>query len=50
MKFELGLADRNYKLEEIWFPLSENILAWEEDFHRLLLHDSLRMDAYKNAI
>jgi protein arginine N-methyltransferase 1 len=50
MKFEIGLADRNYKLEEIWFPLSENILAWEEDFHRLLLHDSLRMDAYKNAI
>lgn len=30
--------------------MAETILDWEEDFHRLLLNDRLRMDAYKNAI
>ncbi len=50
MKFELNLASPNYKQEEIWFPLSESILNWDENFHRLLLNARLRIDAYKNAI
>ncbi len=39
-----------YKLEEVWFPLSETILEWDEDFHQLMLGDRLRMHAYKKAI
>ena len=39
-----------YGLEEVWLPVSENILAWEEDFHQLMLDDEIRMSAYKNAI
>lgn len=39
-----------YELEEVWLPVSENILAWEEDFHQLMLDDEIRMAAYKNAI
>lgn len=39
-----------YESEEIWFPLSEDILAWDEDFHTLMLNDEIRMSAYKTAI
>jgi ubiquinone/menaquinone biosynthesis C-methylase UbiE len=39
-----------YELEEVWLPVSENILAWEEDFHQLMLDDEIRMAAYKSAI
>ncbi len=39
-----------YDLEEVWLPVSENILAWEQDFHQLMLDDQIRMETYKNAI
>ncbi|MCX7593284.1 MAG: 50S ribosomal protein L11 methyltransferase [Fischerella sp.] len=39
-----------YELEEVWFPLSESIMEWDEDFHQLMLGDRLRMNAYKQAI
>lgn len=39
-----------YTTEEVWFPLSEDILAWEIDFHKLMLNDELRMLAYEKAI
>ncbi|WP_315791692.1 50S ribosomal protein L11 methyltransferase [Fischerella sp. JS2] len=39
-----------YEVEEVWFPLSETILEWDEDFHELMLGDKLRMAAYKKAI
>lgn len=39
-----------YDVEEVWLPVSENVLAWEEDFHQLMLDDEIRMAAYKSAI
>jgi SAM-dependent methyltransferase len=39
-----------YELEEVWLSVSENILAWENDFHQLMLDDEIRMSAYKIAI
>ena len=42
--------DFKYKFEEVWLPVSENILAWEQDFHQLMLDDQIRMAAYKIAI
>lgn len=39
-----------YESEEVWFPLSEDILAWDEDFHVLMLNDEIRMTAYEAAI
>ena len=39
-----------YKPEQVWFPLSEDILAWDEDFHELMLRDHIRMTAYEAAI
>jgi len=39
-----------YKQEELWFPLSENILGWDKDFHDLMLNDASRMSAYEKAI
>jgi len=39
-----------YGKEEVWFPLSEDILSWEGDFHTLMLNDSLRMVNYEKAI
>jgi ubiquinone/menaquinone biosynthesis C-methylase UbiE len=39
-----------YSLEEVWLPVSENILAWEQDFHQLMLDDQIRMRAYQRAI
>src|SRR3989344_5211689 len=39
-----------YQSEEVWFPLSEDILSWDYDFHRLMLNDQIRMDSYEVAI
>lgn len=39
-----------YEKEQVWFPLSEDILSWDDDFHQLMLQDNLRMKAYKAAI
>lgn len=39
-----------YKSEQVWFPLSEDILAWDNDFHELMLRDHIRMTAYEAAI
>lgn len=41
---------KRYQTEEVWFPLSEDILAWDQDFHQLMLNDRLRMVAYEAAI
>ena len=40
----------SYRAEQIWSPISETILTWEEAFHDLLLNDRLRMNAYRKAI
>lgn len=39
-----------YKKEELWFPLSEDLLNWDEDFHQLMLNDSMRMISYERSI
>lgn len=39
-----------YDIEEVWFPLSEDILSWDNDFHTLMLNDHIRMIAYERAI
>ena len=39
-----------YEEEEVWFPLSEDILSWDDDFHELMLRDHIRMIAYEAAI
>ena len=36
--------------EEVWFPFSESIIDWDFDFHELLLNDTPRMRAYRDAI
>jgi type I protein arginine methyltransferase len=44
------LPRMKYETEEVWFPLSEDILAWDDDFHDLMLNDALRMRAYEKGI
>ncbi len=39
-----------YEGEQVWFPLSEDILSWDDDFHELMLRDHLRMVSYEAAI
>ena len=39
-----------YEAHQVWFPLSEDILGWDDDFHSLMLNDVLRMEAYEAAI
>ena len=39
-----------YEKEQVWFPLSEDILSWDDDFHKLMLRDHIRMVAYEAAI
>lgn len=39
-----------YHPEQLWFPCSLDILAWDEKFHALMLGDRLRMTAYEAAI
>ncbi len=43
-------ASAKYKSEEVWFPLSEDILGWDYDFHELMLNDSIRMKSYEKAV
>lgn len=49
MKYQT-LEQMKYGSEEVWFPLSEDILSWDEDFHALMLNDEIRMNAYEAAI
>ena len=42
--------DFKYEVEEVWLPVSENILAWEQAFHQIMLDNQIRMAAYRNAI
>ncbi|MBU1119504.1 50S ribosomal protein L11 methyltransferase [Patescibacteria group bacterium] len=39
-----------YIREQVWCPLSELILDWDDSFHHLMLNDKLRMSSYKKAI
>lgn len=41
------LERMRYEWEEVWFPCSQDILAWDQDFHALMLRDELRMCAYR---
>jgi len=50
MKKYITARSMRYKKEEVWFPLSEAILSWDFDFHKLMLNDKLRMVSYKKAI
>ncbi|GAA6168362.1 50S ribosomal protein L11 methyltransferase [Sessilibacter corallicola] len=40
----------SYKVEQPWLPFSEALLDWDEDFHKLMLNDKIRMVAYEKAI
>jgi protein arginine N-methyltransferase 1 len=40
----------SYAAEQLWTPLSESLLDWDEAFHDLMLNDRLRMKAYRKAI
>src|SRR6266568_4853784 len=35
----------NYAAEQVWTPLSESLLDWDDAFHDLMLNDRLRMAA-----
>jgi len=39
-----------YQVEQPWSPCSESVMEWGEAFHDLMLHDRLRMTAYRKAI
>lgn len=39
-----------YAAEQVWTPLSESLLDWDDAFHDLMLNDRLRMQAYRKAI
>ncbi len=41
--------DFKYEFGEVWLPVSENILAWEQAFHQIMLDNQIRKEAYKNA-
>jgi len=45
-----GMGRVKYLPEQVWLPASECLLDWGEEFHDLLLNDSLRMTAYRAAI
>jgi SAM-dependent methyltransferase len=45
-----NLLNCKYEVEQVWLPCSESILEWGEEFHELMLNDSIRMNAYKSAI
>lgn len=49
MNYKISSAMK-YEVEQVWFPLSEDILSWDGDFHDLMLNDQLRMAAYEAAI
>lgn len=44
------LHAHRYDARQLWYPLSQAVTFWDEDFHQLLLHDYLRMDAFERAI
>ena len=44
------LNSMKYEREQVWFPLSEDILGWDDDFQELMLRDYIRMVAYEKAI
>jgi protein arginine N-methyltransferase 1 len=39
-----------YMAQQVWTPLSESLLGWDDAFHDLMLNDKLRMTAYRQAI
>jgi len=39
-----------YAAQQVWFPLSEDILGWDYDFHQLMLNDHVRMSTFEQAI
>jgi protein arginine N-methyltransferase 1 len=39
-----------YEPEQVWLPVSEAILDWDDSFHHLLLNDYIRMVAFKTAV
>ena len=49
MKYQTS-EQMKYESEEVWFPLSEDILSWDEDFYALMSNDEIRMTAYEKAI
>jgi len=49
MKYETK-SKMKYNEEEAWFPLSEDLLSWDRDFHILMLNDHIRMVNYEAAI
>ena len=50
MKIYKTSGKMKYEPEQVWFPLSEDILSWDDDFHELMLNDEIRMVAYEKAI
>jgi protein arginine N-methyltransferase 1 len=38
-----------YKARELWYPLAHAVTNWEDEFHQLMLRDSLRMDRFRRA-
>lgn len=39
-----------YARREVWFPLAHAVCSWEDEFHTLMLHDHVRMAAFRGAI
>src|SRR3989344_5142685 len=50
MKMYKTSEKMKYEPEQVWFPLSEDILSWDDDLHELMLNDEIRMVAYEKAI
>jgi predicted RNA methylase len=43
-------SSMRYATQEVWFAASLYVADWEQDFHKLMLSDHIRMVAYENAI
>lgn len=39
-----------YAPRQVWFPLAHAVCSWEDEFHTLMLHDHMRMYAFRRAI
>lgn len=50
MQVSRDMQASRYATEQPWPPFSECLLEWDEAFHDLMLHDRLRMIAYRKAI
>ncbi|MFB7352975.1 methyltransferase domain-containing protein [Streptomyces gardneri] len=48
--YRAGVWPGYYGSEQVWLPASEQLLAWGEEFHELMLGDDLRMTAFRTAI